>query len=112
MIELLEHIISIIDSLTPGVEITECTSDPKNVSEVSSDRPQLSEKLTKDTKGCDIAHAKIESGKGKNITPFVSYSEHTDERGRKSVAIHARGPFGTITDMTACITDKDRDAKK
>ena len=86
--------------------------NPTSIDLVTSDVPEPQKGLkpgtVSDLQDCVRAHAKIDSGKGKKITPFVSYAEVVNEKnGRKSTAGQVSVPlYDTIR---ACVTSKNKD---
>lgn len=63
-----------------------------------------------DLNDCTKSHAIIDSGKGEQITSFISYAEVVNEKnGRKLTAGHAHVPF--YNDITAGVPEKNKDNK-
>jgi hypothetical protein len=88
--------------------------NPTPIDLVTSDVPDppkpedLKPSTVSDLQDCTRAHSMIDSGNGKNITPFVSYAEVVNEKnGRKTTAGQVSLPlYDTIR---ACVTSKNTD---
>ena len=102
---ILELIMALLDSFTfpnsntPGWITDELPKEfPKNIkSETASDILE-----------CAKAHEQIEKGDAKKITPFVSYTEHVNEKnGKKTTAGQVNVPF--FDKIRGCVTAKDID---
>lgn len=104
----MELIIDVGDSLMSGLDgTTECT--PENSGNSShNEAVKIAKRITKDLNSCRQAYAIMESGNGKQITPFITTADYVDDRNRRSTAFQIRGPFGLFVDVTGCVTDKDR----
>jgi len=85
--------------------------NPTSMDLVTSDVPEppkLKPGTVSDLQDCAKAHSKIDSGKGKNITPFVSYAEVVnEENGRKTTAGQISLPL--YDNIKACVTSKNTD---
>jgi len=85
--------------------------NPTSMDLVTSDVPEppkLKPGTVLDLQDCAKAHSKIDSGKGKNITPFVSYAEVVNEgNGRKTTAGQISLPL--YDNIKACVTSKNTD---
>jgi hypothetical protein len=86
--------------------------NPISIDLVTSDVPEPQKGLkpgtVSDLQDCARAHAKIDSGKGKKITPFISYAEVVNEKnGRKSTA--GQVSMSLYDTIRACVTSKNID---
>ena len=88
--------------------------NPTSTHLVTSDVPEvpkpkgLKPSTVSDLTDCAKAHSIIDSGKGKNITPLVSYAEIVNEKNdRKSTAGQVSVPF--YDTIRACVTSKNKD---
>ena len=88
--------------------------NPTSINLVTSEVPEppkpkgLKPNTVSDLQDCARAHSLIDSGKGKNITPFVSYAEVVNEKnGRKSTA--GQVSLLLYDTIRACVTSNNKD---
>lgn len=117
----LELLIEILSSFFDSVEPKSTDCSPSDAPEPSQ-KKDIKNRLTEipkyklkpgtisDMDDCAKAHAKIEKGEVKSITPFVKYTEVRNENNnRKTTAGQISIPL--YNQIRGCITSKDQDKK-